>query len=260
MDDLLQQGITAYKAGKRDEARKIFITFGKQSPDNELAWGWMYQVSNNDQERTYCLKQILRINPKSEKAKQLLDTLTGNDFPFELSQKIEMPAQEQSKKSVSPEIQNKIPGSSQKKSNSSQQNNTNNLTSQIVWGILIAVGIIVGISLLIFILPLVFGPQIGDVFAFSCEPGDNNMYYCNFQGSSDIKQLESIVRDYCDKSQVQQCEVHVWAGASLPTLPMTDSQLSTRIAQYKKNSGTGYECFITFQNGEIKYQSSGCSK
>jgi hypothetical protein len=24
MDDLLQQGITAYKAGKQDEARKIF--------------------------------------------------------------------------------------------------------------------------------------------------------------------------------------------------------------------------------------------
>jgi hypothetical protein len=72
MDDLLQQGITAYKAGKRDEARKIFITVVKQSSDNETAWGWMYQASNNDQERIHCLKQILRINPKSEKANQLL--------------------------------------------------------------------------------------------------------------------------------------------------------------------------------------------
>ncbi|MBV6466758.1 MAG: hypothetical protein PGMFKBFP_02082 [Anaerolineales bacterium] len=75
MDDLLQQGITAYKAGKRDEARKIFLAIVKQSPDNERAWGWMYNVSNNDKERIYCLKQVLRINPKEEKAKQLLNQL-----------------------------------------------------------------------------------------------------------------------------------------------------------------------------------------
>jgi len=35
MDDLLQQGITAYKAGKRDEARNIFITVVRQSPDSQ---------------------------------------------------------------------------------------------------------------------------------------------------------------------------------------------------------------------------------
>ena len=87
MDDLLHQGITAYKAGKRDEARNIFITVVKQSPDNEYAWDWMYQVSGDDKERLYCLKQILRINPKNEKAKQMLDALAGQDFPFEPAQK-----------------------------------------------------------------------------------------------------------------------------------------------------------------------------
>ena len=87
MDDLLHQGIIAYKAGKRDEARNIFITAVKQSPDDELAWGWMYQVSVDDKERIYCLKQMLRINPKNEKAKQMLDTLAGQDFPFEPAQK-----------------------------------------------------------------------------------------------------------------------------------------------------------------------------
>lgn len=39
MDVLLQEGIKAYQAGKRDEARKIFITVVKQSPDNESSWG-----------------------------------------------------------------------------------------------------------------------------------------------------------------------------------------------------------------------------
>ncbi|MDP1714007.1 MAG: hypothetical protein Q8L41_04615 [Anaerolineales bacterium] len=80
MDDLLQQGITAHKAGKRDEARKIFINVVKQSPDSERAWGWMYDVSNNDNERIYCLKQMLRINPKYEKANQLLNQLLTPSF------------------------------------------------------------------------------------------------------------------------------------------------------------------------------------
>jgi len=75
MDDLLQQGITAYKAGKRDEARKLFIAAIKQSPDNLRAWGGMYEVSIDDKERVYCLKQMLRINPKNEKANQLLNLL-----------------------------------------------------------------------------------------------------------------------------------------------------------------------------------------
>jgi hypothetical protein len=75
MDDLLQQGITAYKTGKREEARKIFIASVKQNPESERAWGWMYQTSNNDKERIYCLKQMLRINPKNEKPSQLLNEL-----------------------------------------------------------------------------------------------------------------------------------------------------------------------------------------
>lgn len=77
MDDLLQQGMTAYKAGRREEARNFFISAVKQNPESELAWGWMYQTSVNDKERVYCLKQILRVNPKNEKIRQLLGQLTA---------------------------------------------------------------------------------------------------------------------------------------------------------------------------------------
>lgn len=83
MDDLLQQGITAYKTGKRDEARKIFIAFIKKNPESERGWGWMYDVSIEDKERIYCLKQMLRINPKNEKANQLLAKLTTPDFSLQ---------------------------------------------------------------------------------------------------------------------------------------------------------------------------------
>ena len=84
MDDLLRSGIRAYKAGKRDEARKIFITVVKQSPDSEQAWGWMSNVCNTDQERIHCLKQVLRINPQNEKVQQRIDVLLAPPFSSEL--------------------------------------------------------------------------------------------------------------------------------------------------------------------------------
>ena len=80
MDDLLQQGIAAYKAGKRDEARNIFLTLVEQTPDSERAWEWMYNVCNTDKGRIHCLKQIIRINPKNEKANQLLSKFTKTNF------------------------------------------------------------------------------------------------------------------------------------------------------------------------------------
>jgi hypothetical protein len=82
MDNLLQQGVQAYRAGRRDEARKVFIALVKQNQDDERAWGWMYSVCNTDPERIHCLKQVVRINPKNEKANQLLNQLTGFDFPL----------------------------------------------------------------------------------------------------------------------------------------------------------------------------------
>jgi tetratricopeptide (TPR) repeat protein len=92
MDDLLQQGVIAYKAGKRDEARKIFIALVKQEPNNELAWGWMYSVANDDKERIDCMKQVVRINPKNEKASQLLNKLLAPATPMPHSSEDNPPA------------------------------------------------------------------------------------------------------------------------------------------------------------------------
>jgi len=78
VDDLLQQGITAFKAGKREEARKIFSAVVKQNPENSRAWGWMYNASNDDNERIYCVKQMLRIDPKNKQANKLYKELTAS--------------------------------------------------------------------------------------------------------------------------------------------------------------------------------------
>lgn len=78
MDDLIQQGVAAFKAGKRDEARQIFASAIKQNPDNDRAWVGMYNVALNDKERIYCLQQMLRIKPENEKARQQLDRLLAS--------------------------------------------------------------------------------------------------------------------------------------------------------------------------------------
>jgi len=83
MDDLIQQGVNALKSGDRETARKLLASAIEQNPDNEHAWEWMYNVCNTDQERNQCLKQILRINPKNDRANQLLNQSTGFDFPLQ---------------------------------------------------------------------------------------------------------------------------------------------------------------------------------
>lgn len=75
MMDNLQSGITAFKAGKRDEARRYFIAAMRENPQNINVWGWLYQVSNTESERIQCLKKMLEINPSNAKAKELLDKL-----------------------------------------------------------------------------------------------------------------------------------------------------------------------------------------
>jgi len=79
MEDLIQQGISAFKAGDKSTAKKLFLSAIKENPDNERAWQYMFNVSSTNQEKTHCLQQILRINPVNEKAKQLLQQLISND-------------------------------------------------------------------------------------------------------------------------------------------------------------------------------------
>lgn len=86
--DNLQNGIVAFKSGRRDEARKYFIIAMKENAKNENVWGWLYQVSNNDNERMTALKKMLEINPQNTKAKELLDKLQA---PSLISEPLQTP-------------------------------------------------------------------------------------------------------------------------------------------------------------------------
>ena len=88
MDNLTKQGADAFKAGNKDEARKLLLAAVKQNSDSERAWGWLYNVTKNDKERTHCLNQMLRINPENGKVKELLDQITNYEPPLESSQNV----------------------------------------------------------------------------------------------------------------------------------------------------------------------------
>jgi hypothetical protein len=77
MEDQLKQGALAFKAGDLETAKKLFIGAVRQYPDDERAWGWLGHVSSTDQERILCLKQMIRINPNNEKARNNLLKLEG---------------------------------------------------------------------------------------------------------------------------------------------------------------------------------------
>jgi len=78
---------------------------------------------------------------------------------------------------------------------------------------------------------------------------------------TDLKALETTMRQYCNNKDSSYCDINTWTDAnSVPaSYPLTDDQLNTRLAQYKKNNPTNYDCFILFLHDEQIYRSSTCS-
>lgn len=100
MNEDLLHAINILKSGQREEARSLLIAILRNKPDNEIAWQWMYNVANNQKEKTDCLKQILRINPENTNAKELLDK-----FPAPILNKVETSPLIENKKITTTPIQ-----------------------------------------------------------------------------------------------------------------------------------------------------------
>ncbi|MCX6081772.1 MAG: hypothetical protein NTW32_19780 [Chloroflexi bacterium] len=78
MDDLVQLGVDAYKSGNIEVARTLLTEAVSKSPDNERAWGYLFNISSSNQERIKCLKQMLRINPENPKVRLKLTQLEAS--------------------------------------------------------------------------------------------------------------------------------------------------------------------------------------
>ncbi len=73
----LQNAIGLIKAGDRDDGRRILAELLSQDPSNESAWLWMSSVVEQEEQRQYCLKQVLKHNPGNKVAQAALARLQG---------------------------------------------------------------------------------------------------------------------------------------------------------------------------------------
>jgi hypothetical protein len=79
LQDTLDNGINAAKAGDAATARKLLKQVVKEDPDNELALMWLASSVTSSAERRLYLQQVVRINPNNQRARQALAQLSTKD-------------------------------------------------------------------------------------------------------------------------------------------------------------------------------------
>lgn len=79
--ELRQRGITAAKAGNKEEARRLLQQSIRLEPDNEAGWLWLASVARDAQERLFCLQKILDINPNNDTARKAVEGLQSASAP-----------------------------------------------------------------------------------------------------------------------------------------------------------------------------------
>jgi hypothetical protein len=82
MDNYLQQGIQAAKAGDKTSAFDLLTRASNVPATSEKAWLWLSSVVNEDSERLFCLNNVLKINTNNEAARRGAAMLRQNGvFP-----------------------------------------------------------------------------------------------------------------------------------------------------------------------------------
>jgi hypothetical protein len=75
MNNPLQEGISALKAGDKVTARRLLGRAIQQDPKNHLAWLWLSGAVETEQERLTCLNKVLALDPENEIAKRGMASL-----------------------------------------------------------------------------------------------------------------------------------------------------------------------------------------
>jgi hypothetical protein len=70
MDNFLQQGVMAAKAGDRSRAFDLLSRASNIPESSEQAWLWLSSVVGDDSERLFCLESVLKVNPGNEIAQR----------------------------------------------------------------------------------------------------------------------------------------------------------------------------------------------
>lgn len=72
LEEWLQEGIIAAKAGEYEHARFRLLDVVEQDQTNETAWFWLYQIFDRYDDKRICLENLIIINPQNQWARQEL--------------------------------------------------------------------------------------------------------------------------------------------------------------------------------------------
>lgn len=81
VDGMVREGINAYRAGRKDEARALLMRAVELDQYNEMGWIWLSAVVDTPEEQRTCLENVLVINPNNETARKGLDVLANKSAP-----------------------------------------------------------------------------------------------------------------------------------------------------------------------------------
>jgi hypothetical protein len=70
VDAMVREGINAYRAGNKEEARTLLLKAVELDEQNEQAWLWLSAVVDTVEDQQTCLENVLTINPNNERAQQ----------------------------------------------------------------------------------------------------------------------------------------------------------------------------------------------
>jgi hypothetical protein len=76
VDNLIEQGKAAIKAGRKDEAKAALTKAVELDEASEQGWLWLSACVESVEEQQICLENVLAINPANEKAKKGLAAIT----------------------------------------------------------------------------------------------------------------------------------------------------------------------------------------
>jgi len=68
-ESMYQAALKALHAGNHPRAKDLFTRLIKANPRNTQYWLWMSSVVSTEKERSFCLKEVLRLDPKNKEAR-----------------------------------------------------------------------------------------------------------------------------------------------------------------------------------------------
>jgi hypothetical protein len=74
-DEQVKQAVSAFKAGRKAEARSILESVVEQNQQHEEAWLYLSALVDSLEEQEICLENVLALNPNNPKAKRGLETV-----------------------------------------------------------------------------------------------------------------------------------------------------------------------------------------